>query len=308
MPAPVVANASSRGNARYDVNGLQWDSARGAYVDDAGWHYDSNGLSLDRPDAYDPSKPSSDSFDESTGQYSFGGGGAGGAGGAGGDLLASPYFQQARAASEAQNAAQESQTREMLRQLLIQTGVIPAGFNDKLGVLDATTRGLIQQNTDTGISQIARLNEGFADQKTSDINQLAARGLGRSGAKGFKLRRASLAFDRNKSDLLSALSGKMNEALGGLAQGQLGRQQSLAQFLASLAQNYRAAGPNVAPTIVGLPKPPSPDELRQGAINYWQSNPAPTYTSPTTGQQWYGGVNGYESTPFKGKALDSLMG
>jgi len=232
----------------------------------------------------------------------------GGGGGGGGDLLASPYFQQARAAMEAQNAAQESSTRDMLRQILIQTGVIPDGFQDKLGVLDEVTRNLIAGNTAQGISQIARLTEGFNDQKTSDINQLAARGLGRSGAKGFKLRRASLAFDRNKADLLAAASGKINQGLGDLAQGQFGRQQSLAQFLASLAQSYRPnnySGPQYQ-TRVAAPPPPSPEEQRQQAINYWQSNPAPTYTSPTTGQQWYGGVNGTESTPFKGKALDGL--
>jgi len=298
MAIVKTVNWEGGSNARYDVN--QMTPEERALFDGEGRPL-AGGMPGDGPDQWTDGLPGA-----------RGGGSPNDMGGGGGDLLASPYFQQARSAMEAQNAAQEAQTRETIRQLMISTGLVPEGFQDKLGVLDDITRALIQKNTDTGLSQMARLNEGYDDQKRSNINTLASRGLGRSGAKGFQMRRASLAFDRNKADLLSGISGKINASLGDLAQGQFGRQQSLAQFLAQLSQtfkfnNYQSQGNG---GILPAPAPKPVDPL-QGAISYWQgqqTNPTPTYVSPKTGQQWYGGVNGYESTPFRGKALDSLMG
>jgi hypothetical protein len=251
---------------------------------DGQYTYDTEGRAWDRPDTYVPGLPGEDNNGP-------GGPGAGGGGGGGGmeALLASPYFQQARAASEAQNAAQEASTREFLRQLLIQTGIVPEGFQDKLGVLDEVTRNLIGQNTSTGISQIARLNEGYADQKTSDINQLAARGLGRSGAKGYKLRRAALTFDRSKADLLAGVSGKINSSLGELSQGQLQRQQSLGQFLSQLAQTFRFGDFTKLPARVDRPNPATGPEWNPGG---WQpeANPSQDYnTWVDAGSPTYGG-------------------
>lgn len=302
MPAPVIANASSRGNARYDVSGLAWDPARNAYVDDQGWHYDSNGLSLDRPDAFDPSKPNSDQFDEQTGTYSTGSGGGGGVGGYdGGSLLSNPYAQQALSQMQAESTADRSGVIADARRLLAQFGLIPQGFNDQLGILDDTTKKLIQANTDSGISQYARLLEGKQDETRGAISDLAARGLGRSGARGYKLRRGALNFDRNLSDAISAVLGNVEQGQSGYATRERGRQSSYAQFLAQLAQNWAGAAPKpVAPKIQFQAPPPI------NAQAYWASNPSPTYTNPATGSKWYGGFGGLESTKWVGKAADGV--
>lgn len=50
--APQIANPGNNGsNARYNVAGLTFDQGRGAYTDGT-YFYDSNGLSLDRPDRF----------------------------------------------------------------------------------------------------------------------------------------------------------------------------------------------------------------------------------------------------------------
>ena len=265
MPlAQQLTNVGAHGqDARYSIAGLQ-QVAPGIYTDGV-YQYDSNGLDLSgRPAEHIPGLRGADE-NYVDGQVSYAGGGGGGD--YGGDLLSSPYFQQALAAQKAQQAADESATKAKLRQMLIDTGLVPPGFTDKLGILDAATQQLIQQNTQSGISQIARLNEGYADQKRNDINSLASSGLLRSGAKGFKLRRSSLAFDRNKSDLLSGVSGAANDALSGLAQRSLQGQQSLAQFLASLAAQMQFNGRRVggSPPPIAPPPPPQPEAPAQPA-------------------------------------------
>lgn len=255
MSIVKIVNAQGGSDARYDVSQMTPQERA---------NFDSDGrpLGADAPDqwTWTPGLPGAREMNAEGG-----GGGGGLAAGAGGDLMASPYFQQALAAFKAQNAADEAATKAKLRQMLIDTGLVPQGFTDKLGILDAATRQLIEQNTQSGISQIARLNEGYADQKRNDINSLASSGLLRSGAKGFKLRRSSLAFDRNKADLLSGVTGAANDALSGFAQRTLQGQQSLAQFLAQLAStmnfNQGFGQPSYtaphAPTVIGQPSAPA---------------------------------------------------
>jgi hypothetical protein len=296
MPlAQQLTNVGARGqDARYSIAGLQ-EVAPGIYSDGV-YQYDSNGLDLSgRPAQNIPGLRGADE-NYVDGQVSYAGGGSGGDGGGGGDLLSSPYFQQALAAFKAQNAADESATKAKLRQMLIDTGLVPQGFTDNLGILDDVTKQLIQKNTDTGISQYARLLSGKEDQQRNDINSLASSGLLRSGAKGFKLRRSSLAFDRNKADLLSGVSGAANDALAGLAQRQLQGQQSLAQFLAQLASQmslnsgYRVGGaPPVAPppVVSQTPQTSAPwDHLGIGVPDtqgYSTKTGGGYYTNPQSG-------------------------
>lgn len=62
--APQIANPGSRGqNARYDISGLRWDESRDAYTDGQ-YFYDTNSLSLDRPDSFIQGLPAVD--DDST--------------------------------------------------------------------------------------------------------------------------------------------------------------------------------------------------------------------------------------------------
>lgn len=290
-----TVNAELGSDARYDVN---------AATPEERLQLDSEGrpLSANLPDqwTWTPGLPGA--------RGGTGPGGGGGSSGGTGDLTASPYYQQYQSQIQAAQAADLSSMKSQLQQLLIQFGLVPEGFQDKYGALDDTIRQLIQKNTDTGVSQYARLLESKADAQRNAIQNLAARGLSRSGAKGYALRRGGLDFNRAQSDALSQVLGSANSLQSGYASREMDRQNGLANLLAQLASSYRpvvSTGPT--PWVPKPPSVPQPQQYTaQQAQQYWQSNPAPTYTSPTTGTNWYGGTNGLESTPFKGKALDGL--
>lgn len=285
-----TVNAEGGSDARYDVNAATPDERR---------QLDSEGrpLSDNLPDqwTWTPGLPGARGGDSPS---SMGGGGGVG------DLTANPYYQQYQAQNQAADAADLAATKSALQQLLIQFGLVPEGFQDKYGALDDTIKQLIQKNTDTGISGYARLLEGKQDAQRAAINNLARRGLTRSGEKGFDLRRGTMDFNRNYSDALNTVLGSANQLQTGYAGRQMDRQSALSQFLAQLAAQVNSFNTGRSG---GVPRPPSvPQAPQQTPLQYWQSNPAPTYTGPVSGTQWYGGVNGIESTKFPGKAEDAL--
>lgn len=271
--AQQVANATDRGDARYYVGPGSGLTESGGVYSDGTYHYDSNGLSLDRPNSYVPgigNASDSDSYNVWTGQASPSGGGGGGGGG-GGDLTASPYYQQYQAQIQAAQAADLANTKSQLQQLLIQFGLVPQGFQDKYGALDDTIKQLIQKNTDTGVSQYARLLEQKSDAQRSALQSLAARGLSRSGSKGYALRRGTLDFNRTLSDALSSVLGNANQLQGGYASREMDRQSGLSQLLAQLASSYR---PSFSTGGYGgyVPQPPQ--------IPAQAPAPAPTFSAP----------------------------
>lgn len=290
MSIVKIVNAEGGSDARYDVN--QMTPEERANFDSEGRPL---GVGFPDQDVWTPGLPGARGGDS---QYSMGG--YEGGGGAALD----PYTAQLKAMLDSQSAAGAADTRSAIQQALIGFGLVPQGYRDEMGALDDTTRALIQKNTDTGISGYARLLEGKQDAERNLINSLGAKGLRRSGAKGYMQRRGQLNFDRQSQDAISALLANVGGLKRSFADAEQQRKMQLMQALFSQSQKspWQVAAPAIAAAA-----PPQQTPL-QGAINYWQSNPAPTYTSPKTGQQWYGGINGYESTPFRGKALDSLMG
>jgi hypothetical protein len=124
--------------------------------------------------------------------------------------------------------------RDSIRQMLIGFGLVPENFQDKFGAVDDPTRALIDKNTKTGISTMARLNE----QKRLGIRNistgLSARGMRRSGSKGFGLRNNQLSYDRNLADSLSQMMGQVGGMYGQYAQNEQSRQAALMQA----AMNY----------------------------------------------------------------------
>lgn len=294
-----TVNAEGGSDARYDVNAATPEERR--FLDDEGRPLVGGSDSLPGQWDWTEGLPGARG---GSGPGFFEGLAGGGGGGGGGGLDA--YTAQLKSYLEAQSAAQRADTRAFIQQALISSGFMPQNFQDEFGALDDTTRALIEKNNQTGISGYARLLEEKGDRQRSILSQLSTKGLRRSGAKGFLGRRAQLDWDRKSMDAISALQtaigGKKREFADAESQRQLQLMQAL--FSKQFATPYSGGG-RAAP---GSQSYRAPAPTREAAINYWQSNPAPTYTSPTTGQQWYGGVNGYESTPFKGKALDSLMG
>ncbi len=240
--APVVQYATPRGDARYDVRGLQqtgprtWTDGTYTYTGDD----PSSALANNRPN------PTSGLV------------GGGGGGGGGSDIFSSPYYQQYQASLQAAQAADLADTKSQIQNLLVQFGLVPGSFQDKYGAVNDTIRNLIKQNTESGISQYARMLEGKQDAQRGTVSGLASRGLLRSGAKGYQLRRNTLNFDRTLSDAMNAVLGNVNQFQSGYANREYQRQQSLAQFLQQLAQSYRPPSPSSSYTPAPPPAPQSP--------------------------------------------------
>lgn len=154
------------------------------------------------------------------------------------DAFSNPYYQQALAGVNAAGAADAANTRAAIQQALVAFGFVPGGFKDKLGALDATTRALIQKNTDTGISGYARLLEGREEGIKDIVRRLQGRGLRRSGAKGALLKKNQLGYDRNFADAVANLLGGVNSQYGQYAQNEYARQQNLQDALRWVYQNY----------------------------------------------------------------------
>lgn len=158
-------------------------------------------------------------------------GGPGGPGGGPG-----PYYNQLESLYRAQGAAEAASMRSAIQQMLIGMGLVPEGFTDKFGALDNTTKALIDKNTKTGISTYARLLEQKQEGIKNLINRLNARGLRRSGARGYGLRKNQLGADRNLADVLSRLMGD----IGGMYSQYTGNEYARQAALIAAAMNSSA--------------------------------------------------------------------
>jgi len=158
------------------------------------------------------------------------------------DYQSNPYYRQVAANVASQGAAEAGSTRDSIRQALIQYGLVPQNFQDKLGALDDTSRSLIGKATESGVSTHARLIEQRQQAIRNLVTRLTARGLRRSGAKGYGLRKKQLDFDRQQSDALGQLLGGVNSMYLNYGMGEFGRQQSLANAMSQVFQNFYGGG------------------------------------------------------------------
>jgi hypothetical protein len=186
-----------------------------------------------------------------------GGGAGGGGGGGGGGMSPDAYFQQVKSMLMAQKQSEEASTKGMLQKLLIGFGMVPEGFEgqDKLGVLDDLTKDLIQKNTSSGISQYARLLEAKGDNTKALIGRLSHTGMRRSGAKGAKLRKGQLDYDRLLSDSLQEVLSQISGAYGNMASNEQQRQM---QLLAALQNSQNSWSSTNSPTRSSDPSSPTP--------------------------------------------------
>lgn len=280
MPARKVVNYEDGSDARYDTS--QMTQVGDGRLTDGTYFYDQNGLPLDAIPGGNEWTPGLPGARGGTGP----GGGAVAAGGAGGNmLLASPWFQQAQAAVNAARAADEAYRRQAIEQMLIQFGVVPPGFTDPYGDITQTTRDLAQQNTASGISAAARLKQALADANRDTIQKLTARGLRRSGARGYGLRRNQLGYDQSYSDAVAKLLQGANAAYNSFAQNEYGRQMSLASALQS-ALNSMSFGGSYNSGGSSAPKTFTPPSYTPS------NNPWNDYTGNTIGS----GSGGYGTT------------
>lgn len=229
----LTVNWEDGSNARYDVSKMS-PNGDGTYSY-GGYQFDSEGRPLtggvpgDGPGQWVDGRP---------GARGGGGPGGGQSGtGAGGPLTGSPYYQQVLAATNAAGAADAAGRRSAIQQALISFGLVPEGFQDKYGDIDALTRDLAGKNTSSGLSTRARLLEARSDAIKQFSRGLSARGLRRSGAKGYGLRRRQLDFDRSYSDALGKLLGYTGGLYNQFAGNEYQRQLGLAGALANASQS-----------------------------------------------------------------------
>ena len=226
-----TVNAEDGSDARYDVSQMQ-ATGDGRYTV-GGYYFDSEGRPLGA------NTPGSNEWTPGLPGARGGGGpgGTGAGGGAGGPLLNSPYYQQVLAATNSAGAADSAARRSAIQQALISFGLVPEGFQDKYGDIDALTRDLAAKNTTSGLSTRARMLEARSDAIKQFSRGLSSRGLRRSGAKGYGLRRRQLDFDRSYSDALGKLLGHTGGLYNQFAANEYQRQLGLAAALANASQS-----------------------------------------------------------------------
>jgi hypothetical protein len=265
MAIVKIVNAEGGSDARYDVSQMTPEERS---------QFDSEGrpLGADNPDqwVWTPGLPGARG---GSSEYDMGGPGGGGG-------FSDAYVNQLRSLLQAQSTADLSNTRSAIQKALIGFGLTPEGFEDKLGALDEVTKSLIAQNTESGISYYARLMEQKKDALRSLVGRLNASGLSRSGAKGARMRRGQLDFDRLFQDSLSELLGQVGQLQSGYANNEQQRQIQLMQAMQNAANFWSGAGRSVAPAAAAPQA--SGEKLPRFSMTY---NPTPsTYYNAQTGQ------------------------
>lgn len=231
--APPITNPGTQGqNMKYNLAGLpQAPGWPPGYVTDGTYVYNrATGLSENRPDVPVPGLPGANN----NGPGGPGvGPGVGGGGGLSGAAINSPWYQEAVAATNAARAADAANRKAAIQQMLIQFGEAPTGFSDPYGDIDQTTRDLAAANTKSGISAAARLKQALLDAQSESSRRLTAKGLRRSGARGYQMRRNQLGYDQNYSDAVAKLLGMAQGVYSGFAQNEYSRSMNLSSALAN---------------------------------------------------------------------------
>jgi hypothetical protein len=299
--APTLYNPGKSGqDARYDISGLPMRN--GVYYDGT-YEYDANGLDLSgRP----PDWSARAGADEM--------GGGGGAPSSGSYLSGDAEFGQLMQDMKAESISDKAARDAGIKRSFINFGLgnfdlakaaQTTGVGDLASILDPQTLELAKNNQ---FSVAKRVERGLAD-RTRD-NRVALRqrgGFNATGEHGFLAQRAQTDFDTDMFDSGQKLLDYITGAQAGFAAAERERQRrsfemALQAALRNAGRGYGGGGGGY-PT--GDPVPPGP-MTRDQAVQYWDSNPAPTGALPS-GTPWYGGFGGLEATPFRGKARDGLF-
>lgn len=272
MPARKIVNWEGGSDARYDTSEMS-PVGDGRYYDGT-YYYDSDGRPLDAIPGGNEWTPGLPGARGGTGPGDLGSGGGGGSYGG-------VDFQQIRAMIEAQRAAAAASRKESIRDALIAFGLVPEGFQDPYGDIDQTTRDLASANTTSGISAYARMREALSMAQRDSSRNLTARGLRRSGDRGYQINKNQLGFDRNYSDALNSLLGGAKNIYSNFAQGEYGRQMSLADSLRQSMQNWSP------PPRINPPAAPTTTTPETGPAYYSNTWGQPGYKKPLLGLEDY---------------------
>lgn len=185
--------------------------------------------------------------------------GSGGGGGGGGGSM-DPWYNQFASLVKAQGAADLTNTRAAIQKALIGFGYLPGNYDDKLNAVDDVTKDLVKKNTESGISYYARMMDQKRDSLQNLIRRMSSSGLRRSGAKGAKMRKHQLDFDRQWQDSLSEILGQLGSAYNQYATNEGNRQMQLLQAMQNSqyygSPNYNNSG-NAQPNSYSAPFTPA---------------------------------------------------
>src|SRR3990172_8870954 len=125
-------------------------------------------------------------------------------------ILADPWYIQQSGLLNAQWVAQQAQAQQKMQEALIGYGDTGAIQGENPWVTDLV-RQLAKQNTEAGMSTLARIQHAADLARRNQINDLAARGMLQSGETGYQLgelglQRQQTEYDSRKQ-LLEYLSG-----------------------------------------------------------------------------------------------------
>lgn len=194
-----------------------------------------------------------------------------------GQILASdPLYQAALAGSQAQGVSDLADRNARIRTALIRFGAMPSdlpplggapdGSDPNAGdwgaILDPTTRSLAEQNTQAGLSILARLADAAKTAQRRTLNSLGARGAFRSGETGFQL------GELTKSQNIAQYDARNNLA-DYIAGVQAAWVQSERQRLALLAQQQQDARDRAADDPNAPDNPVGPNKPNLIPPNYW---------------------------------------
>lgn len=181
----------------------------------------------------------------------------------------------------AQQAAEQAQLMQAIQNAIVRFGEIPEGYTHQ--ALTPEVQALAQQNTDAGLSLVARLNQQNQLGQRGILNDLAARGALQSGETGYQLGQLGLGYRQQQYDARQELLDYLNGVQSAFAQNQLGREYQLGQGIlesqqaqASQPWNWTpvptsspsaAAQPAAAPDLTDLD---AGNPLTPQAPNKWQ--------------------------------------
>ncbi len=198
-------------------------------------------------------------------------------------LANDPTLQSVLAGINATGSAYKGQLGNQEAQLLEQYGLIPAGAGQYASFIDPTVAGIAQSNTNAGTSTIAQLARAAAQQHVSTLDNLAARGMLRSGATGVRENNDLTNANQASYDALQKLLSGLSANYGGylsqqdqLNQEIAGANSTAMQRLTDLINNgtiqaptqtskTSVTTPSAAPSVPGapsvgtaIPKQPAP--------------------------------------------------
>lgn len=167
-------------------------------------------------------------------------------------IAADPFYLQTQALYNSQSAADAARLQEQLSNLIIDFGEVPQGYTSPY--LSPTAAALAGQNTQAGLSLVARLNRAAEDSRRQQINDLAARGILSSGETGFQLGRVQQSSLESQYDARRQLLDLLRQGSDAFAQAELQRKLGLIDAAQNAygRQSARAANLQVGGGGVGF--------------------------------------------------------